>query len=480
MCDRMNWAKLLTEKRFHASKEDSKEENGRSQFEKDIDRITFSSAFRRLGRKTQVHLLAKDDHIHTRLSHSLEVACVGRSLGVMVGQWLKEKKEDNFSEDFPPSKVGEIVEAACLAHDIGNPFFGHAAEDAIRKWFQEEIHGKKGSWGQHLKNVERRDLECFDGNAMAFRVVTYKEYYEGKGGMRLTYPTLGALLKYPWTSHFAEAKKFSCFKTEYNSFCEIAEKLGLIEKIRDRSESKAEYARHPLAYLVEAADDICYHVLDIEDAIQLKLVQKNYLKEHFREKLKNELKEYQNDLLYDVSVSWSIKNGLLRGKMIGCMIKEVVEVFQDHYDDIMQGKFNKNNLYSKTADGSVCSTLEHLYKKDENDKKDEGDKNDKNDENKSLADRIYRNDRNLPLELGAYGVLQTLLGTSMEAAHEIFESKNPSYKTKIIKKFIKQDKKDQFKDKRLYDIIMLFLDYVTGMTDGYATYINKQLLGIGN
>ena len=469
MFDRMNWAKLLTEKRFHASKEDSKEENGRSQFEKDIDRITFSSAFRRLGRKTQVHLLAKDDHIHTRLSHSLEVACVGRSLGVMVGQWLKEKKEVNFSEDFTPSKFGEIVEAACLAHDIGNPFFGHAAEDAIRKWFQEEM---PSNCKQNLGEAERWDLERFDGNAMAFRVVAYKEYYVEEGGMRLTYPTLGALLKYPWTSHFAEAKKFSCFKTEYNRLCEIAEKLGLIEKIRDKSESKAEYARHPLAYLVEASDDICYHVLDIEDAIQLKLVQKNYLEERFREKLKksklNKLKEYQNDLLDDVSVSWSIKNGLLRGKMIGCMIEEVVEVFKDHYDDIMQGKFNKNNLFSKTADDSVCSTLEHLYK------------NDENNDNKRLEDRIYRNDRNLPLELGAYSVLQTLLGTSMEAAYEIFESKELSYKTKVIKKFIKQDKKDRFKDKRLYEIIMLFLDYVTGMTDGYATYINKQLLGLGN
>lgn len=469
MLDRMNWAKLLTEKRFHASKEDSKEENGRSQFEKDIDRITFSSAFRRLGRKTQVHLLAKDDHIHTRLSHSLEVACVGRSLGVMVGQWLKEKKEDNISEDFPPSKVGEIVEAACLSHDIGNPFFGHAAEDAIRKWFQEEM---PSNYKQNLGEAERWDLERFDGNAMAFRVVAYKEYYVEEGGMRLTYPTLGALLKYPWTSHFAEDKKFSCFKTEYNRLCKIAEKLGLIEKIRDKSESKAEYARHPLAYLVEAADDICYHVLDIEDAIQLKLVQKNYLEEHFREKLKksklNKLKEYQNDLLDDVSVSWSIKNGLLRGKMIGCMIEEVVEVFKDHYDDIMRGKFNKNNLFSKTSDDSVCSTLEHLYE------------NDENNANKRLKDRIYRNDRNLPLELGAYSVLQTLLGTSIKAAYEIFESKELSYKTKVIKKFIKQDKKDRFKNKRLYEIIMLFLDYVTGMTDDYATYINKQLLGLGN
>ena len=461
MFDRMNWGKLLTQKRFHASKESSKEENGRSQFEKDIDRITFSSAFRRLGRKTQVHLLAKDDHIHTRLSHSLEVACVGRSLGVMVGKWLKEEGELKGVENFSSSNVGEIVEAACLAHDIGNPPFGHAAEEAIRKWFQEEIHNKKDSWERLLKDTERKDLECFDGNAMAFRVVAYKEYYVREGGMRLTYPTLGALLKYPWTSHFAEAKKFSCFKTEYNSFCEIAEELGLIEKNRDRSESQAEYARHPLSYLVEAADDICYHVLDIEDAIQLNLLPSRYLNTHFAKSLNKELTEDQKSLLMSDLISWSIKNGLLRGKMIGCMIYDVVKVFEKHYEEIMHGDFD-GDFFSKTNSGSLCFELKELYKKEK------------------LSDKIYRNDRNLPLELGAYSVLQTLLGTSIEAAREIFESKNPSYKTKIIKKFIKQDKKDQFKGKRLYEIIMLFLDYVTGMTDDYATYINKQLLGLGN
>lgn len=468
MCARMNWGNLLIEERFCPKKDHKKsKENGRSQFEKDIDRITFSSAFRRLGRKTQVHLLAKDDHIHTRLSHSLEVACVGRSLGVIVGQWLKEEKCDGYSEDFLPSKVGEIVEAACLAHDIGNFPFGHAAEDAIQKWFQEEMHDKKELWEKKLKDAERRDLECFDGNAMAFRVVTNKEYYVGNGGMRLTYPTLGALLKYPWTSHFADKKKFSCFKTEYKSFYRIATKLRLIEKICDGSESKAEYSRHPLAYLVEAADDICYRVLDVEDAIRLNLVQENYIEERFRNKLDG-LEDDQNELLDNVSISWSIKNGLLRGKMIGQMIEEIVNVFKDNYDDIMEGEFSKNSLYSKTAEGSVCLTLKRLYE------------NDENNENKRLKDRIYRNDRNLPLELGAYSVLRTLLRTSMEAAYEIFISKSPSYKTEVIKKFIKQDRKDQFKNKSLYEIIMLFLDCVTGMTDGYATYVNKQLLGLGN
>ncbi len=469
MCERMNWIKLLSEKRFYGSDGPDKktsgspktEKNGRSQFQKDIDRITFSSAFRRLGRKTQVHLLSENDHIHTRLSHSLEAACVGRSLGVKVGQWLQSEKE-KLPKDFSASMIGEIVQAACLAHDIGNPPFGHAAEEAIRKWFQEDTHGNKADWKRKLGEAERWDLERFDGNAMAFRVVTNKEYYEGKGGMRLTYATLGALLKYPWTSHFAGTKnKFSCFQTEYASLCEIAGELRLAKKIQDRSQSKAEYARHPLAYLVEAADDICYHVLDIEDAIELHILPDDYLKTRFASSLDSELSDVQRSLLDDDSVSSRIKNGLLRGRMIGRMIDEVVDVFTTHYNEIMQGNLERS-LLSQMNDSNLCCKLQKTYKKE------------------NLSEKIYRNHRNVPLELGAFSLLRTLLDAATEAAYEIFNGKDISYKTQIIRKFMKQDHEDRFKGKSLYQIIMLFLDYVMGMTDSYATDVNKQLLGLGN
>ena len=186
MCNSMKWEKLLSDKRLNAPC--SGKENGRTQFEKDIDRIIFSRSFRRLGRKTQVHLLSKDDHIHTRLSHSLEVASVGRSLGVMVGKYLLEnnKKEIKGIKDLP-LKLGDIVQAACLVHDIGNPPFGHAAEIAIRKWFQDEMKDYRFGLRNHkFGRSERLDLEQYDGNAMAFRLVAYKEYYENRGGMRLT------------------------------------------------------------------------------------------------------------------------------------------------------------------------------------------------------------------------------------------------------------------------------------------------------
>jgi len=458
----MKWEKLLSDKRLDAPC--PRNENGRTQFEKDIDRIIFSRSFRRLGRKTQVHLLSKNDHIHTRLSHSLEVGSVGRSLGVMVGQYLLDEKENEIKgikdkdKQYLPLNIGDIVQAACLVHDIGNPPFGHATEEAIKNWFQEQIKDKRFN---RLEESERFDLERFDGNAMSFRIVSYKEYYEDKGGMRLTYATLGAMLKYPWTSHFAETDhKFSCFKTECVNLCKIGEELGLTKKVCDITKSIIKYARHPLAYLVEAADDICYRILDIEDAIQFKILRKEYLKDVFQDSINKQLTDEQKYMLKDNKISWSIKNGLLRGKMIGAMIEEVVERFIENYDCIMMGCF-ENKLF-ENENNNLCLKLKKKYEED------------------GLKDEIYRNDRNLPLELGAYSVLKTLLETSMDAACEIYEDKNSSYKTKIVKKIIDRDGKERMKGESLYKIIMLFLDYINCMTDDYATFINRQLLGLGN
>ena len=475
MCQRMDWERLLSPKRFRYSRTQTGDSgaggedklNGRSEFEKDLDRITFSSSFRRLGRKTQVHLLSENDHIHTRLSHSLEVACVGRSLGVKIGYWLEEQESKNgkremLPDDFSRSTLGEIVEAACLAHDIGNPPFGHAAEEAIREWFKEQL-ANGAQWRSLLEPEEIEDLTCFDGNAMAFRVVTQKEFYPGEGGMRLTYPTLGALLKYPWTSHFAKSNKnkFSCFTTEYDYLCEIAGELGLIEKTRDKDDHKAEYGRHPLAYLVEAADDICYRVLDIEDAIELRLLPDDILHKRFHLLLDADLSDEQRHLLEDSSISPPTKNGLLRGKMINRMIAEVVDVFKEHYEIIMEGRF-ENSLFEKTYGDSVCSALMDLYRRNK------------------LHKEIYRNRRNIPLELGAYSILRTLLEASLDAAHDFVKGGKLSYKTQIIQRFVKYDCKGQYTPKGLYQVVMPFLDYVTGMTDEYATFINKQLLGLGN
>lgn len=261
--DSLDWNTLLTRERLGKPTQGT-DELGRSPFHKDHDRIIFSGAFRRLGRKTQVHPVSSNDHIHTRLTHSLEVSCVGRSLGMRVGEVLR----DALPEWCSPADLGMIVQSACLAHDIGNPPFGHSGEDAIRYWFQQAA---ARGWLDDMSDAERSDFLNFEGNAQGFRVLTQLEYHQFDGGMRLTYATLGAYLKYPWTSRHAEAlgykkHKFGCYQNEQQLLEQITTKLGLpcIDNQR--------WARHPLVYLMEAADDICYGLIDLEDGLEMELL----------------------------------------------------------------------------------------------------------------------------------------------------------------------------------------------------------------
>ncbi|MFW6346487.1 MAG: dGTP triphosphohydrolase, partial [Halomonas sp.] len=247
----MSWERLLDPGRLHDRRDErpggGRDEIGRSPFHKDHDRIVFAGSFRRLGRKTQVHPLTDNDHIHTRLTHSLEVGCVGRSLGMIVGERLSGRLPGWIT----PADLGVIVQAACLGHDIGNPPFGHAGEYAIRDWFKRaEVDGKGLLDG--LSPLEREDLLTYEGNAQGFRVVTQIEYNQFRGGMRLTTATLGTLLKYPWTvEHGGAAGKFGCYQSERELLVEVVERLGLLPRGEGR------WCRHPLAWLVEAADDIC-------------------------------------------------------------------------------------------------------------------------------------------------------------------------------------------------------------------------------
>ncbi|MGY8873169.1 MAG: dGTP triphosphohydrolase, partial [Pseudomonadales bacterium] len=237
----MRWDKLLTVKRY-GHELIASPEVGRSHFHKDHDRVVFSSAFRRLGRKTQVHPLVLNDHIHTRLTHSIEVGSVGRTLGIRVGELLTSSLPEWVSSH----DIGMIVQSACLAHDIGNPPFGHAGEYAIRDWFKQS---KGAEFLKPLSSLECLDLETFEGNAQGFRVVTCIENHLYDGGLRLTYPTLGTLLKYPWTAEHAIGKgKFSCYLTESETLNKLGDELGLVSLGKNR------WCRHPLAYLMEAAD----------------------------------------------------------------------------------------------------------------------------------------------------------------------------------------------------------------------------------
>jgi dGTP triphosphohydrolase len=253
----MEWDRLLLRERLGREGEEIPDRPGRSEFDSDVGRIVFSGAFRRLGRKTQVHPLAPNDHVHTRLTHSLEVAHVGRGLGKELGR----KIISDLPQGYSPDDLGTIVHAACLAHDVGNPPFGHGGEKAMSYWF--ETNGP--SIFEYLSPEYKRDLMSVEGNAQGFRVVSQIENHPFSGGLQLTYATLGAFHKYPWTSRKGEGK-FGSYISEENLLNRVAEKLGLV------ATGDSSWCRHPLAYLVEAADDICYSIIDLEDAVELKIL----------------------------------------------------------------------------------------------------------------------------------------------------------------------------------------------------------------
>src|SRR6056300_1024977 len=376
----MDWDRLLTRKRYGHDEVESAEQ-GRSHFHKDHDRIIFSSAFRRLGRKTQVHPLALNDHIHTRLTHSIEVGSLGRSLGIRAGELI----ETQLPEGISPEDFGTIVQSACLAHDIGNPPFGHAGEYAIRDWFRQREGDKRFA---ELTAEEWLDLSTFEGNAQGFRVVTRIENHLFNGGLRLTHATLGTLLKYPWTArHGGKKGKFSCYQTELEILEALGRDLGLIRLESDR------WCRHPLSFLMEAADDICYAILDLEDAIELGLL-------HFDE-VKPILLKLCGDLTFDDEIfatqaSSRRKISALRGRAMENMVNSAVQVFADQLTDIMSGHYQGELL----SDGDPM-VREGLA------------------EAKRIAQqRVFPDTRKAELEVGAYTILGVLVEAFIEAVWE--------------------------------------------------------------
>ncbi|HHC78301.1 MAG TPA: dNTP triphosphohydrolase, partial [Flavobacteriia bacterium] len=276
----MNWEQLLSLKRFGDTKKRlrNQQDETRIGFEVDYDRVIFSDSFRSLQDKTQVVPLSKTDFVHTRLTHSLEVSVVGRSLGRIVGKQLLEKYPQLKQLGYQANDVGAIVASACLAHDIGNPPFGHSGEKAIGEYFKS---GNGKQYKSQLSAKEWQDLIDFEGNANGFKILT--ESREGvEGGLRLSYATLGAFMKYPKeslpkkpTRHIAD-KKFGFFQSEKTLFKDVAADLGLLSRdVKNHS-----FSRHPLAFLVEAADDICYTIIDFEDGINLGLIEEEFALEY--------------------------------------------------------------------------------------------------------------------------------------------------------------------------------------------------------
>ncbi|GAA0693050.1 deoxyguanosinetriphosphate triphosphohydrolase [Marinobacterium maritimum] len=435
----MDWPQLLTTHRYgHESL--TPDEVGRSHFHKDHDRIVFSSAFRRLGRKTQVHPFSLNDHIHTRLTHSMEVGSVGRSLGIRVGELIAEQLPSWVT----PHDLGTIVQSACLAHDIGNPPFGHAGEYAIRDWFARHRDDERLV---PLSELERLDLQTFEGNAQGFRVVTRIENHLFDGGLRLTFPTLGTLLKYPWSVEQAGPKgKFSAFQSEVEILNALGRDLGLVVQGQNH------WCRHPLTFLLEAADDICYAILDLEDAIELHILS--------FEDVKAILLQLCGDLAFDDAIfateaSARRKISALRGKAMENMVDSAVQVFMCHYDEIMAGRYQGELL----LDGDEMVRDGILTAK------------------RVARERVFPNTRKAELEVGAYTTLGVLLDAFCGAVYELHSEGAVGYRSDKV--LLLMGIHAPVAGEPLYNGYRRVLDFISGMTDNYASYLARQIGGVG-
>lgn len=437
----MHWERLLDPHRLNDKPRGSRDEIGRSPFHKDHDRIVFAGSFRRLGRKTQVHPLTDNDHIHTRLTHSLEVGCVGRSLGMIVGEELRER----LPAWITPADLGVIIQAACLGHDIGNPPFGHAGEYAIRDWFKRAESDGSGLL-EGLSDTERADLLTYEGNAQGFRIVTQVEYNQFRGGMRLTAATLGTMLKYPWTvEHSGKAGKFGGYQSEKHLLAEVADRLGLCPR------GDWVWCRHPLAYLVEAADDICYALLDLEDGLEMGILRFEEVAEILVQIAGSEPPEYA--AMQHEGVSQRRRIAALRGAAMERAVNEVGAVFVQHENELLNGSLQDDLLELCHPDlGWGVREAKQLARK-----------------------RIFRNERKAKLEIGAYTTLGILLEAFIGAAHELHHHGRSTFKHQRVLALIGENTPRS--SWTLYDSYRRMLDFIGGMTDHYAVDLAQEMGG---
>lgn len=437
----MNWQQLLSVVRSGEGQGSLLLDPGRTAFHKDFDRLVFSSAFRRLNRKTQVHPLTDNDHVHSRLTHSLEVACVGRSLGSLVGYSLRA----SLPESLDPGDIGALVQAACLAHDIGNPPYGHCGEEAIRHWFSSPDN----TWLLEGLTAEQcLDLQTFEGNAQGLRLVTRVEYNRFNGGMRLTHATLGTFLKYPWTVTevaAGRAHKFGCYQSELPLLREIADSLGLLEVSSDR------WCRHPLVYLVEAADDICYGLIDLEDGVELGLLRYQEVEDLLQPLLASQWDRVAEDLANEDGARRHLQ--ILRGYAMESMVQAVACAFVQHEEALLAG----------TLEGSIIDFCPVAIRQVIRDAKE------------LARQRIFKDGRKLSIEIGAYSTLAILLEAFVGAAREVVLNDQVSYRNQRLLELLGRSAPQP--DWTLYEAYMRVIDFVAGMTDSYAAALARQFTG---
>ena len=439
----MNWQQLISNKRFGLEEIHEMRKDDRSEFQRDYDRLIFSAPFRRLQNKTQVFPLPGSVFVHNRLTHSLEVSCVGRSLGNSIATQLIAKHPELADSHVP--EIGSIVSAACLAHDLGNPPFGHSGEKAISTYFSE---GKGLALKPHLSSMEWDDLTHFEGNANAFRLLTHQFLGRRKGGFVMTYSTLAAIVKYPYPSVLAGNKsKFGFFTTEEESFLKIAKELGIKRLSADNEPPK--YARHPLVFLVEAADDICYQMMDIEDAYKLKLLTPREAHELYMLFLTPKQKERVEKVFSFVS-DGNEQIAYLRATIIGILIKECTNVFMENEEAILNGTFEGALIKH------ISSPLSEAYKQC----------------SQTAFEKIYRSRDVLDIELAGFHVISTLLELMIDAV----QSPDKAYSQLLINRVSSQY---DIKAPTLYGRIQAVLDYLSGMTDVFALDLFRKIKGNG-
>lgn len=436
----MQWEQLLTTIRFGQEEwyNPSVGHDARTEFQRDFDRLIFSAPFRRLQNKTQVFPLPGSIFVHNRLTHSLEVSCVGRSLGNNVAKALKEKHPLLASQ---LDLVGSIVSAACLAHDMGNPPFGHSGEQAIGTYFSE---GEGQMWKNVLSENQWADCTHFEGNANVFRLLTHQFQGRRRGGFVLTYSTLASIVKYPYLATLSPKGKFGFFDSDKENYRTIASKLG----IPLAGGKEGMYARFPLVYLVEAADDICYQIMDIEDATKLRILTteetKDLLLRFFSSPRKDKILKtmaFVDDTNEQIAY--------LRSCVIGCLVDCCTKTFVENEAAIMRGDFTGSlikHIERPVADAYArCAEVSKA--------------------------KIYRSQEVLDVELAGYKIISTLMNELVEAAFH----PNKAYSRQLLQRIPTQY---SIYSEDPYLKLQAMLDYVSSMTDVYALTLYQKITGM--
>lgn len=428
----MDWQQLLTTLRFGQENYHNPHHDARNEFQRDYDRLIFSAPFRRLQNKTQVFPLPGSVFVHNRLTHSLEVSCVGRSLGNNVAAMLRQRHPE-LSETL--DSIGEIVSAACLAHDMGNPPFGHSGEKAIQTYFSE---GKGAQLRQHLSDEQWADCTCFEGNANTFRLLTHQFNGRRAGGFVLTYSTIAAVVKYPYSALQSPKKKFGFFTSDLPNWTRISEQLKIPAA-----------TRFPLVYLVEAADDICYEIMDIEDAHKLRILTTDETQQlllNFFDETKRKKKLETMSRVTDVNEQIAY----LRSSVIGELVDACAAVFADNEAELLEGSFS-GSLIKRMSNEQLVKAYQTC--------------------SRLSQEKIYRSQEVLDVELAGYKIIYMLME---ELINAIF-TPDKEYSRRLLQRIPEQY--DVYSNDP-YERILAILDYVSGMTDVYALDLYRKINGM--